>query len=91
MEDRKLEKIEAQLAEMRKHNYAVAGQVNELVTLLKGDGFGSKGLVDQVRDNKERVKKLEALKDRATWSILGLSASSAYGFWEFFRRIFGGS
>lgn len=87
-ERKRFEKVEGEMRDMRKHSHSIEKKVDEVLTLLRGDGFGNKGMVSKVEDHNSRIKKLETLKNRATWMLLGASVPSGYGIWEFLKKIF---
>lgn len=75
--------------EMRKHAYQVDDKLDDILQLLKGDGFAhSKGLVAKVKEHEDRIKRLENFRDRTIWTIGGFSLPTAYGMWEFIKKYF---
>lgn len=66
---------------------ATSRNVYEILAILKGDSFAN-GMVDAVKDHEKRLKKLEDLKSKATWTILGMSIPSGYGLMEIIKRLF---
>lgn len=70
--------------------FQIKNRLDDIVGILKGDEMGhSKGAIPMLKDHEERIKKLETLKDRAAWTILGLSIPSGFGVIEIIRKIFG--
>ena len=77
------------LKETRANMYEIKNELKDIKAILVGDEYQhAKGVVLMLKDHDERIEKLEKLKDRATWTILGLSVPSGYGVIEFFRKVF---
>lgn len=87
-EKNRFEKVEGDMRDMRRHSYTIEKKVDEILTLLRGDGFGNEGMVEKVNRQGARIKKLENFKIRATWMLAGASLPTGYGIWEFLKKIF---
>lgn len=71
--------------------FQIKDRLDDIVDILKGDELGhSKGVIPMLKDHEDRIKKLEVLKDRATWTVLGLSIPSGFGVVEILKQLFGG-
>lgn len=80
--------------EMRKQIELIAAKqdttsknVYEILDILRGDDFAD-GMVIVVKDHEKRLKKLETLKNKAVWTIFGMSIPGSYGIFEFLRKVF---
>lgn len=88
-ERNRFKEIESQMSNMRKHSHSIEGKLDKVIAILTGDEFGtSEGIVRRLAKVEERTKKIETLKNRATWMVLGASIPSGYGIWEFLKKIF---
>lgn len=67
--------------------------VYKILALLEGDDFAD-GMVSAVKDHEIRISKLEKIKDKTTWVIMGMSIPTGYGIVEiakkFWPQIIGG-
>lgn len=64
-EKKRFENMEERLSE-------IDGKVDEILTALRGDNLGtSAGLVQEFKDIKTRVRKLETLKNKMIWTAIG--------------------
>lgn len=67
--------------------------VYKILALLEGDDF-AEGMVSAVKDHELRIAKLEKIKDKTTWVIMGMSIPTGYGIVEiakkFWPQIIGG-
>lgn len=76
------------LQETRANMFQIKNKLDDIIDLLKGDEFGgSKGIVAAIKDQEDRIKKLENFKDRTIWTGLGLSITGGVGIWEFIKKI----
>lgn len=78
------------LNETRETLHELKDKLDDIEAILRGDEYRyAKGLVLTIKDHEDRIKKLEILKDRATWTVLGLSVPAGFGLVDLFRMIFG--
>lgn len=61
--------------------YKLERKIDSVLELLKGNELDASdtGLAGTVRDINKRVRKLERLRDRFAWVVVGASAISGWG------------
>lgn len=77
--NRQIQELVVKQDEMNKNIYNV-------LSILKGDDFAN-GMVDAVKDHEKRIKRLEDIKSRATWAVLGMSLPGGYGLMELLKKL----
>jgi len=70
-----------EFSDMKKDINDVKGDVRKILELLGGNPIdrNDTGHVGIVNDHEERIKKLESLKDRFIWTVVGMSIPSGFG------------
>lgn len=85
-QSRRFDDMREQIEQINAKQDATSKNVYEILAILRGDDFAD-GMVVAVKDHEARIKKMEELKSRATWTILGMSIPSGYGLVELLKRI----
>ncbi len=64
--------------------------VHQILELLRGNDLDRNdgGLVGIVSKNKDRIEKLEKLKDRFTWILIGMTAPTSFGIMQLVGWVF---
>lgn len=71
-EKKKLANMEEQLTD-------IDGKVDEILSALKGDAFGQNaGIIQEFKDLKSRVRKLEDLKQKMIWTAMGAGLAAGF-------------
>lgn len=84
---RRFDDMSQKIDEIVKNQNETNKSIYEILAILRGDEFAN-GMVDVVKEHEKRLKKLEDLKSKATWTILGMSIPSGYGLVEILRKLF---
>lgn len=83
-EKKKLENMEEQLND-------IDVKVDEILFALKGDVFGhNAGVIQEFKELKSRVRKLEDLKQRLIWTAMGAGLAVGLTFdkvWAFILKL----
>lgn len=76
---------------MEEHLEKFDDKLDKILTLLDGDAFGQhQGLVKEVKELKTRLRKLEDLKNRTVWIILGAGTAAGLTMdklWELIKQL----
>lgn len=75
------EELKREIGLVAKGNTAIAESNEQIIALLSGNKLDKqdKGIIGMAYDHEERITKLEKLKDRLFWTVIGLALPGTYG------------
>lgn len=92
-QSRRFDDMRKQIDGIASKQDSTSRNVYKILALLEGDDFAD-GMVSAVKDHEIRISKLEKIKDKTTWVIMGMSIPTGYGIVEiakkFWPQIIGG-
>lgn len=83
--ERDITQLKENFHDLHKRYVTTDGKIDKILDILQGDDFAH-GMIEAVKDHEGRIKKLEQVKDRATWVVMGLSIPTGYGVVEFLKK-----
>lgn len=85
-QSRRFDDMKSQIDGIAAKQDVTSRNVHEILAILRGDDF-AEGMVAAVKNHEKRITKLENIKSKATWTVLGMSIPAGYGLLDLAKEL----